>query len=175
MGFLLADIRVLETAFGFDLFIIWLDMGWHGGLADPFLLNFDHLARKMELHGGAMVRCLGEGPLEQVCEHYLGKDPYQLSNVLPGLLITDRRPDEVDESAMRLVVPLKKVADTYGSLDEFLTGLVQFVRERDTKFLNRFEDKEGGFWDALETLELKPNMFGIGININRLIALLKRR
>jgi hypothetical protein len=171
--YVINDIAVLKSAFNFDLFIISLDMGWQGGLADPLMQNFDDLARRIESHGGAMVRCLDETPLMDLCERYLGVSLYELSNVLPALLITDARPDQVQESSLRLVVPLKKVEELYGSFDEFLMELVNFVRNRDSAFLRRFEDKPIGFWDAVHAIDLKPNMFGIGININHIIDLVR--
>ncbi|UCE08185.1 MAG: hypothetical protein JSW07_09230 [bacterium] len=113
--------------------------------------------------------------LEQVCKLYLRRNPDEITNIIPALLITDKRPDEFDESALRLVVPLKLITDKYGSMDAFLTELVQFVRKRDMRFLERFEDKYKNFWDALKVIDLKPNMFGFGVKINDLINLLRKK
>ena len=145
MGYLLADMRALKTAYGFDLFVIWLDLGWVGGYSDQFKMNFDDLARRIEPNGVALVRCLFDAPLIEICQTYLNKDIDEIANNLPAILITNHLPENVNESTMRLLIPIRKLMARDGNIDEFLTELVLFSKNRDNEFLKRFEDKKSNF------------------------------
>jgi hypothetical protein len=52
----------------------------------------------------------------------------------------------------------------------FFRALAEFTKTRNPAFLTRFEDQESLGGKAWSVLELKPNIFGFGINLKELAA-----
>lgn len=112
----------------------------------------------------------------EVCTAYFGRNYSPLLEDLPSLLITNAHPDAITPDSFRLLVPLRRAQEKFGSLDAFFSRLVRFVRDSDPTFLDMFQHEDDFAKDGAGMLELKPNFCGVGININAIIEwFLKRR
>ena len=70
---------------------------------------------------------------------------------------------------MRLVIPIRHAEKTSGDLGIFFRELSEFAINRDPEFLERFEQKTDWASHANAVVDLKPNIFGFGINVNALL------
>ncbi len=108
---------------------------------------------------------------KQVCEKYLGKGVEPLMDVLPALLLTDAHPRLLNDTSLRLLVPLRDAESRFGGIETFFNRLTSFAVNRDQSFLGKFQDYPSSFGSkAWSVLELQPNFFGFGINIKELVA-----
>lgn len=170
MGYALSSLGNLPVQDDISLYIFVIGGGWKGELHDAIEHNFMELARRI---GPNAVIAKGFDPemwSQQVCEKYLGKDVQTLSDVLPALLLTDTHPDRFKESSLRLLVPLRDAQKRFGGIEAFFRALTEFSLNRDTSFLSRFEEKPTLGSKTWSVLELKPNLFGFGINLKELVA-----
>ncbi len=72
-------------------------------------------------------------------------------------------------------MPLEEIEKRTGSLDRFFELLIRFVKREDDEFLEKFENTNSILKAGVEVLELKPNFFGFGLNINALIKRISNR
>jgi hypothetical protein len=169
MGYMLSSLGKLPIEEDVEFYIFVINGGWRGGPTEIISQNFERIARDI---GPQTVIAKGfEEPFwsDEICEKYLGKKHTALFSFLPALLITDSHPERLKPESMRLLIPLREVKNRFGTFDQFFSSLIRFVRHKDTEFLERFEDGTNMSDEALKIVELKPNFFGIGVNLNRLI------
>ncbi len=67
------------------------------------------------------------------------------------------------------------VRDRFGSFDAFFDSLTAFAKRKNDEFLERFEDTRSLVSQGLDVVDLKPNFFGFGVNINALIDIIRRK
>jgi hypothetical protein len=177
MGYLLSSLAQLPIESNVNFYIFVINGGWSGGYYEIIERNFAHVAKVI---GPMSVIAKGfdEEWSTQVAEKYLGQDHSAMSHLLPALLITDTHPEQLSEESMRILVPLNMVEE-FGGVDKFFTLLARFVRDRDPQFLSLFQEVEKPKENIIEAgasmLELKPNICGIGFNINEVIRRLSQR
>ena len=114
------------------------------------------------------------GSTEEVADKYFGEEHDKLFAALPALLITDSHPDHLTEDSLRLIIPLTGAEDRLGNLHALFDALASLARDRDPSFLERFQEPNEVVNDANSIVDLKPNFYGIGININALIERFRR-
>ena len=146
-----------------------------GGPTEIISKNFKTIAR--DIGHQAVIAKGFEEPFwsAEIFEKYLGKKYTALFRFLPALLITDSHPERLKPESMRLLIPLQGVEKRFGTFDHFFSSLIRFVKHKDTEFLDRFKDGTNMSHEALEIVELRPNFFGVGINLNRLIEIFMNR
>ena len=167
MGYALSELGNLPVQPGITLYIFVIGAGWRGSAIEE---NFMELAQRI---GPAAVIAKGFDQTSwstQVCDKYLGKDVDTLLDVFPALLLTDAHPRLLNSTSLRLLVPLRDAEKRFGGVDSFFNALTSFAVSRDQSFLDRFQDKHSIGSKAWSVLDLKPNVFGFGINLKELVA-----
>lgn len=175
MGYSLTSLGNLPTQNNISLYVFIIDNGWHNDLTESLKNNFDKLAERI---GPNAVLAKGHHPEDwssQVYKKYMGEFKKLDPKNLPALLITDTHPDLQNANSLRLFVPILDAKKRFGGIEVFFQELSEFSRNRKSDFLERFEDKTTTIDSALSMLELKPNFFGFGVNINELIARIRGR
>lgn len=170
MGYALSSLGNLPIQDEISLYIFVVGGGWHDEAYEAIENNFMEIARRI---GPNAVIAKGFEPemwSSQVCDRYLGKSFEVLYDVFPALLLTDSHPDRLNESSMRLLIPLRDAERRFGGIPAFFEALSEFAKTRSRDFLQRFQDKPTLGAKAWSVLELKPNFFGFGVNIKELVA-----
>jgi len=83
-----------------------------------------------------------------------------------SLLLLGAHPKELNEKDLILYAPLSEIDMKFNELEIFFDELCRFAIDKNESFLRKFEEKNNSINDYLGAIELKPNFFGIGININ---------
>ena len=169
MGYMISSLGKLPIEEDVEFYIFVINGGWRGGPTGIISQNFERIARDIGPQAVIAKGFEGTSWSNEICEKYLGKKHTVLFSFLPALLITDSHPERLKPESMRLLMPLREVEDWFGTFDQFFSSLIRFVRHKDTEFLKRFKDGTNMSDEALKIVELKPNFFGIGVNLNRLI------
>lgn len=174
MGYMVKSLASLPLNDNIDLYVYTINGNFVGGDYELAQRNFEHLAQQLA-DNAAVVKGFDEFFSDQVCRKYLGKDQGKLWSYLPAFLITDAHPKQIDDDTLRLLAPLSFVQKQFSSFEDFLNELVQFSRGNNPKFLERFETEESWVDQTLEVVDLKPNFFGVGVNINAFIDRVRGR
>ena len=174
MGYMVTSLASLPLNDNIDLYVYTINGNFVGGDYELAQRNFERLAREFA-DNAAVVKGFDEFFSDQVCRKYLGKDQDQLWRYLPAFLITDAHPERINDDTLRLLVPLSLVQEQFPSFEGFLNELVQFSRGNNPEFLERFESEESWVDRALEVVDLKPNFFGVGVNLNAFIDKVRAR
>jgi len=175
MGYLVSSLGQVPVDDDITLYIFVVNGTWRGGASGVLEDNFVRIAERIG-PTAAIVKGLKDDLVsEEAARKYLGKDYTDLLDSLPGLLLTDAHPEDLQEDSLRLLVPLKDAEARFGSFDAFFHALAEFAQNRDMAFLEKFEDKEDLLEAGNAIIDLKPNMFGVGVNLNALFARLKER
>lgn len=167
MGYALSELGNLPIQRGITLYIFVVGAGWRGSAIEE---NFMELAQRI---GPSAVIAKGFDQTawsKEVCDKYLVKDVDTLLDVFPALLLTDAHPKLLNSTSLRLLVPLRDAEKRFGGVDTFFNALTSFAVNHDQSFLDRFQDKASVGSKAWSILELKPNLFGFGINLKELVA-----
>lgn len=175
MGFMLSALGNLPIDENIELYVFVINGSWRGGPYELIEQNFSNIAKNI---GPKAVIAKGfdsESWSTQVARKYFGKNHSELFNAIPALLITDAHPEKLNDKSLRLIVPLRDVEKRFGDWDTFFRLLSQFAIYKDVEFLKKFEDTSSLLKEGNKYLELKPNIFGIGINLNAIIERLSSR
>jgi hypothetical protein len=179
VGFVATDITTVPSNDNYRWYIFILEHGWADKIGDEVANNFMKFAEKV---GPNALVVRGTDPLSfysQVFENYI-----LLSNtksekiVLPAILVADISPEKILETeenierAKILVFSLSRVAQSQGGVVEFLIKLADTIREEGAldNFENSNDEKLEGAWGWVRRyVEIKPNFFGFGVNVNALV------
>lgn len=172
-----------EGRFQVYVFIIG-DTVWKGGVLEIVHNNFDELSKAIGRNAllvkgfkGNYKSSMPNLPKDElmhfgdeVCRQYLGKSYKELSEHLPALLLTDSHPNEMNDDALRLLIPLEKLNRTdYIIVDRFFELLASFTRGESDKFLdvliasNKSYKKIGEFVD-IDKLKIPFTPFAINVD-----------
>jgi hypothetical protein len=166
---MLSSLGTLPVQADISLYIFVINGGWHGGPSDLLEQNFSRLAQEIGPNAviakGFDVRAWSS----QVAERYLGKNYSDLHSSLPALLLTDTHPEHLRPDSFRLLVPLREAQRRFGDLESFFRSLVGYAQSGDEAFLKRLRGEGTVIDTANDVVDLKPNLFGVGINLNALI------
>jgi len=169
MGYQLTSLGNLPIEENVTLYIFIINGRWQGGRYEILERNFSEIARTI---GPDAVIAKGfEEPLwsEELCQKYLGKEYRSVMPLLPALLLSEDHPENLRDDSMRLLIPLKDAEDEFGDLESFFRALSDYAINRSPEFLSKFKDHGDWIDEGNQIIELKPNFFGIGINLNEFI------
>lgn len=172
MGYSLSTLAKLPLEKGneFYVFIIGGNANWKGGLLQTINENFDILAKEI---GQNAIIAKGLNPREwtiEISEKYFSGIP-NIDNLFPGILITNSHPDMFNDASIRILISLKQVESNYANTEQFFNLLTDFISRRNDKFLE-FARANINWLDQInKSVELKPNIIGIGVNLNAIIDL----
>jgi hypothetical protein len=170
MGYMLSSLGNLPVQNDISFYIFIVNGRWRGQFDDLIERNFSALAKEIGPNSVIAKGFEAEVWSDQVCSKYLGRTTKTMIDVLPALLLTDAHPGSLTERSLRLLVPLRDAEKRFGGLDVFFRALAEFAKTRNPAFLTRFEDRESFGGKAWSVLELKPSIFGFGINLKELAA-----
>ena len=158
----------IEDRIKFYIYII-NGFSWKGSINEVILENFENIAREIGPNA-SIVKGLNE-PFwsNEIIEKYLGKSHQQILSLLPALLITNSHPSNLRENSLRLIIPLRNINRDFFDVSNFFILLVQFIKNGDLEFLNKFDDKTSMIDKILDYVEISPSFFGIGINLKAFI------
>lgn len=179
MGYRILSLRSLPVIPGIDLYVFILGQhSWAGGYSQIIENNFSELARKLGERGAVVAGHDGVRLAKELSTLLSGvalKNKTVHDFVSKGeslglsILLLGAHPSELTENSLFLLVPVAQIVERFGSLDEFFTKLCDFAENRDISFLNKFEDQGAVKGGISQFLELRPNMFGVGLNVNAII------
>ncbi|MGP5323523.1 hypothetical protein [Vreelandella titanicae] len=179
MGYKISSLKSLPVIPGIDLYVFILGgHGWAGGYSEVIEKNFLNLARNLGERGAIvsghdgsnlareLASKLSNAALANRTIHKLVAKGESLGL---SILLVGAHPSHLTNDDLFLLAPIQQIEARFGSLDDFFTELCGFSINRDKLFLEKFEEKEKFDSSINDFLEIKPNMFGIGININEII------
>jgi len=175
MGYMLSALGNLPVEDDVSLYIFVISGGWEGGRDELIERNFSKIAQRI---GPNAVIARGFNETEwtgEIARTYLGQDADELWQLLPALLLTDAHPGSLTDGSLRLLIPLRDAEERFGGLDVFFRALSDFAVDRDPAFLERFHDRTDLVEAGNSVVDLKPNFFGLGINLNELIRRFRGR
>lgn len=175
MGYHLTSLGNLPLERGITLYIFVINGRWRGGHYETLEQNFSEIAQSIGPNA-IIVRGFEEALFSApLCEKYLGKDYGDLLDVLPAVLLSDTHPEELHTRSLRLLIPLREAESEFGDLQSFFRSLAKFARDQDQAFLDRFREARDWIEEGNSVIDLRPNLFGIGVNLNEFIRKLRRR
>jgi hypothetical protein len=172
MGAVLNQLANLPVDENVHFYIFVINGQYREPLYEMVQRNFFEIAESIGDHAVIAVGTNQQKFTTSVAQHYLGKDNSDpdFVRVLPALLITNDHPDQLNKDSLRLIVPLREAESRFEDWHQFFRALTAFVRGENDEFVRRFEAKESLVEAANAVVNLRPGMFGIGININELVA-----
>lgn len=173
MGYMVNSLAELPVNDNINLYVFTINGNFVGGDYEVVKNNFRYLAEKFN-KDAAIIEGFDEFFSNDLARQYLDKDLDELWEVLPCLLVTDSHPSSISEDTMRLVIPLRHVETKFESFEIFFRELIRFTQGKNPSFIEKFEDKPDWVTDTLDVVDLKPNLFGFGFNINEFIKKLRR-
>ena len=176
MGYTLSTLArlPLDTENEFYIFILGGNANWKGGILQTIYDNFDTLAKAI---GPSAIIAKGLNPREwtyEISRKYF-YDIKEIDRYFPGILITNSHPDNFNEDSLRIFISLKHIEDNYDNIEQFFDLLTNFIRNKDRHFLDIARSKINWLDIANNTVDLKPNILGFGINFNVLLNLFSNK
>lgn len=169
MGYLLSSLGALPVEDGVNLYIFIIGNGWASPENDVLERNFSKLAKNIGPNAIIAKGHEEEFWKNEVFEQYLGPSYKKLWEHLPAILLTDAHPKNLSDNSLRFLIPVNHIEKAYQRLDPFFEKLCAFARGENDDFLKHFEDQENWIDKGNELIELKPNFFGVGINLNEFV------
>lgn len=181
MGYKVSGLSRVPVVPGIDLYIFLLGQRiWDGSLMATIENNFSKLAEALGPDAAVVAGHDGVDLTREFVELALSNSEFgrltEFGEATGGaILILGAHPQEWTDQDIVLYAPLLRLEELFGSIDIFLEELCRFSRERRPEFLERFQDKENVLDLLNDVVELKPNFFGFGLNINEAISRFRER
>jgi hypothetical protein len=177
MGVVLNKLANLSIDDSINFYIFVINGSYKDPLYENIERNFAALAREIGDNAIIAIGTDTEGFTTSVAKKYLGKDKSDSSflAMLPAMLITNSHPERLSPESLRLIIPLRKVNDQFEGWTQFFHLLTEFVKGNSSEFTKKFEEHQNVLDAANKVISLKPNMFGIGLNLNELFEIWQRR
>lgn len=179
MGYRIGKLASLPTIEGKSLYVFVLGQRmWHGGLLEIIDKNFNRLAKEIGPKGAVIMGHEGVDLSYELVNAMYDNGPDGIQEIIAdgnsgdgAILILGEHPNSIQKNDMVLYAPLAHLDANFNGLQQFLSELCEFANNRNADFINKFhEPNDGIFTRVMSILELKPNIFGIGINLNALVA-----
>lgn len=185
MGYKISSLKSLPLIPWIDLYVFVLGTHqWSGGYAEIIEDNFSKIAHKLGARGAIVASHDGINLKRDLANELAAaaqKSKLIHEFVAKGeslglsILLLGSHPQIISEKDLFLLAPIEQINNRFGSLDRFFSELCNFSENRNPDFLKRFEDRPVKRGLISEFLELKPNMFGIGVNVNAIIDHCQKR
>ena len=169
MGYQLSSLGNLPVDDTVNFYIFIVNGDWNGGDYEILENNFSNIAERIGPNAVIAKGFDSKAWTGDVAKAYLGKNARELFGLLPALLLTDSHPDNLNDDSFRLLIPLGDAKERFGNFDTFFAALSDFAVSRDSAFLEKFEDESDLIEAGNSIVDLKPNFFGVGINLNAVI------
>lgn len=174
MGYRISTLKNLPKHHNF-YFILIGDYSVNDRINDLFRNNFNYLADNVSNSG--IVQRTEDQALEQEIYRSVGSlihNKSELGNLIrsieshmPGLLITDKHPSELDESSLIIFITFSKLSKIYKNNNDLVQDLIALSEGKNKNIIEKVNNK--GFLTKLkDALILEPNIHGFGINLKKL-------
>ena len=179
MGYRIGSLASLPIIHGKSLYVFVLGRRmWHGGLLEEIEKNFNRLAKEIGPKGAIVMGHDGVDLSYELVDALYDNGPDGIQEIIidgdsrdGAILILGGHPESIKKNDLVLYSPLEHLNAHFGGVQQFLSELCDFAEKPNEKFINKFHEPEDGvFTRIMKILELKPNFFGIGINLNALAA-----
>lgn len=181
MGFITTDIARIPSQ-GFEWYVFVLLDGWSDPFRDEIEKNFDRLVAAVGRDCLVVRGAEPEGFYNQVLNSELMTLATEKNKrpALPSLIVSNRPPISMNEhtgiksmdDAKIMIFPLAEKYVKPGSVTSFLQKLAENIKEKSLDEIENDQDqarlKSKWRW-LIEYLELKPNFYGFGINLNKVL------
>ena len=174
MGYRISTLASLPVVPGKSLYVFVLGVPvWDGSLMQQVENNFAKIAREIGPSGAIVMGHEGVNltmELTAAAKHGPPGFEQLLSNAEGGegaVLIVGAHPAELRPDDLVLYATLDDLRGRFGSLSVFFTALCTFAKTHDEAFLERFQSRQDTIDSVLDVVDLRPNFFGIGVNINK--------
>lgn len=179
MGLLIHSLGELPSYVKRGYYIYLLDYGWHEPLGEALNKNFATMSSIASQHDAVVLKGI-------VAEHFTDEvlswhsiNGQEAKKLLPAILITRISPNEFKEHHLTdspdnrlLFIPLQETCKTTTDVANLISQIFADIKDR--KALSDFEItrefKLGKYGAVVDALELKPNIAGVGINLNQIIG-----
>ena len=178
MGYRISTLGSLPILPGKDLYVFVLAGNhWQGGYLETITSNFDKLAKELDSDGAIIMGHDGIDLSYEVVDAMYSNGPDGIQELIidgnrrgGAFLILSKHPSEISKTDTVLFAPLDEIRQSAGGFDQFLSELCEFSKKRNKHFLRHFRSKDDGVLKRLlKVVELKPNIAGVGLNLNALL------
>lgn len=177
MGYRISELASLPTIEGKFLYVFVLGKRmWSGSLLEYIDKEFSRLAKEIGPQGAVVMGHEGQDLSQQLVNALYENGPDGIQEIIldgnsgdGAVLILGEHPNNIQKNDLILYSPLAHLDKIFGGLPHFLSALCDFANDRDPGFITKFhEPNDGVFERAMNILELRPNFFGLGINLHAL-------
>ena len=171
MGFIASDIAKIPSV-GYEWYLYLLTDSWNDPIQNSLLDNFDQLSRSV----GTDCLVVKGSNSEEFYNGFVDSQFVDLirttgERIFPSLVLSSHPPSKLNEfvnketadrkEIVSFLIPLRMKAD----LHDFLRKLAETIKSGDPREL--FENNPESKWAWIsEYLEVKPNICGVGLNLN---------
>ena len=175
MSYSARDIGKIPSS-GFDWYIYLLEDGLSDEGRNQLATNFEKLGQAV---GPDALVVRGYDPLSfknEVQEAYSGVYEFLGPVLPPALLVSDTAPANLArarETAYVMVFQLTKLSQSHGSVAEFLSALINALRDPESMEALKTQDPSmvRRIWGWLSRyVNLQPGIFGCSMNVNKAIG-----
>ena len=191
MGLMIHSLGELPLQAKRGYYVYVLDYGWNEPLGEALHRNFEKMAALASHSDAVVIRGVVGSHFEDEVLSYHSVNGQSGKEILPAILITTRHPQDFrkfgDEWRKReerklhadrmLLIPLREVCYSATDVVDLIEKIFRDVKDK--KALADFEvaeklarGKNGALVDALI---LKPNLSGLGIDLNYIVNFFKKK
>lgn len=179
MGYKVGSLASLPVLNGKTLYVFVLGtFQWEGGGIEKIAKNFDRLAKEFGPNGAIVMGHEGIDLSYELVKAMYDNGPDGIQELIidgnrngGALLVLDKYPSEISKDDPVLFSPLDRLENRAGGIDKFLNELCQYAAKPNDDFLKLFAThRKGVLGRLLSVIDVKPNIAGIGINVNALLA-----
>ncbi|WP_105172226.1 hypothetical protein [Pseudoalteromonas sp. T1lg24] len=177
MGYRVSSLNKIPKVPGIEFYLYVVgDISWKTGFTKALMDNFDTLAKQLGEKGAVIALHEGMDLTEDLseCVNALAYKNNDIRDMLStgkglGLLFTSAHPNDLTAKDIILYSPVEMIDKHFNTLEQFFGELCAYVENGDTDFINKFtESRSGMVAETVELIDLNPNFFGIGVNLNPL-------
>ncbi|EJL7002265.1 hypothetical protein O1D89_003430 [Vibrio cholerae] len=183
MGLMIHSMGEVPANVDRAFYIYLLDYGWQEPIRDALFDNFQLLADHASKNDAVVFQgTVGHHFTDEVISWH-SVNGLDCEDVLPAILITTRNPHEFSERRVNptehnmLLIPLKNVCKTPTDVIGIIKKLVSDISAKkelpDFKVAQEIRAGESG--SLVDALILQPNISGVGIDLNKIISLFRRK
>lgn len=180
MGLTIHSLGHLPTYVERAYYVYLLDYGWKEPLAEALEQNFERMSKAAEESDAVVIRGIVKEHFadEVLSWHHVNGRDAESEKLLPAILITTISPHDFKESRLSesednrlLLIPLQETCKSSTDVANLIVKIFDDIRNQ--RELADFEivreqrrNKVGSYLDCME---LKPNVAGMGVNLNKVL------
>ena len=175
MGYKVSSLRTLPVIPGIELYVFILGRNiWASGWRKELERNFNKLARELGSSAAIVSGHDRTNLIIELMESARENNNLSIAQALERqdetcLLLLGAHPSELSDDDLVLLINEEHIQSRFGNMEVFLDELCEFAKNRNESFLEKFQEEKLLTDDILGVIDLKPNFFGFGVNLNKAI------